>query len=111
MRARRRLAAIRRVAFMAFAAMRHLLDQAGDTELMAGRSRLTLGRWLWAWIQRFRSQRTLLTQRLRFTEIDYMARSKTFDYPQSVSLPVMQRGQLNIVVFQQDLMFDELLIR
>jgi hypothetical protein len=52
-----------------------------------------------------------LTQRQVFTEIDYTARPKEFDYPPSVSLPVMQRGQLNIVAFQQDLMFDDLLIR
>jgi hypothetical protein len=46
-----------------------------------------------------------------FTEIDYTARPMEFDYPPSVSLPVMQRGQLNMVVFQQDLLFDDLLIR
>jgi SAM-dependent methyltransferase len=95
---------------LTFAAVRHLLDQVGATELTAGRSRLTLGRRLWGWIRRSRSQRKLLTQRQMFTEIDYTARMKAF-YPPSVSLPVMQRGQLNMVAFQQDLMFDDLLIR
>jgi SAM-dependent methyltransferase len=96
---------------MTFGAVRHLLDQTGATELAAGRSHLTLARWLWGWIRRFQSQRTLLTQRQVFTEIDYAARPKEFDYPPSVSLPVMQRGRLNIVVFQQELIFDDLLIR
>ena len=68
-------------------------------ELAAGCSRLTLGRWLWGWVRRFWSQRKLLTQCQVFTEIDYMTRPQEFDYPPSVSLPVMQRGQLNIAIF------------
>jgi hypothetical protein len=106
-----RLQNVERQTGMTFVAVRHLLGQAGAMELMAGRSRSTLGRRLWGWIRGFRSQRKLLTERQVFTEIDYTARPKEFDYPPSVSLPVMQRGQLNIVVFQQDLMFDDLLIR
>jgi SAM-dependent methyltransferase len=110
-----RIQNVERQTGITFAAVRHLLDQAGATELWAGRSRSTLGRWLrgWirGWIRRFQSPRTLLTQHQVFTESDYTARTKEFDYPQSVSLPVMQRGQLNMVVFQRDIMFDDLLIR
>jgi SAM-dependent methyltransferase len=107
-----RIQNVERQTGMTFAAMRHLLDQAGATELMGGRSSVTLRRWLWTLIQRFRSPpRKLLTQREVFTEIDYTARPTEFAYPPLVSLPVRQRGQLNLVVFQQDLLFDDLLIK
>jgi SAM-dependent methyltransferase len=108
---------------MTFAAVHRLVDQTGAAGLTTSRSRSARSHWLRRWIRRFRgvrrarlghldrSQRTLLTQRKLFTEINYTARTKEFGYPQSVSLPVMQRGQLNIVVFQRDMMFDDLLIR
>lgn len=58
-----------------------------------------------------RAPRMLLTGRQVFTEIDYSARLAQLDYPETVSLEVTQRGEVNLAVFQQDLLFDDLLIR
>ncbi|MBI1870606.1 MAG: hypothetical protein HYS07_05350 [Chlamydiae bacterium] len=44
-------------------------------------------------------------------EIDYEARSGVTNYPESVSLEVARPGRLNLVVWQQDLIFDDILIR
>jgi Ribosomal protein L11 methyltransferase (PrmA) len=108
---------------LTFGVVRHLLDQARTTDLTAGRPPWTLTRVWLGGMRRVRraarallghvdrSPRTLLTPRQVFTEINYTARMKELDYPPSVSLPVRQRGQLNLVVFQQDLLFDDLLLR
>jgi trans-aconitate methyltransferase len=118
-----RIENVERQTGMTFAAVRHLLDQAGAMDLTTGRPPWTLARlWrdgmrrVWGVVRALlghvdRSQRTLLTPRQVFAEIDYTARMKELDYPPSASLPVRQRGQLNLVVFQQDLLFDDLLIR
>jgi threonine dehydrogenase-like Zn-dependent dehydrogenase len=58
-----------------------------------------------------RSTMTLLTERKCFTEIDYNLRSGSIAYPESIALPVTHAGRLNVVAWQQDLVFDDILIR
>jgi threonine dehydrogenase-like Zn-dependent dehydrogenase len=58
-----------------------------------------------------RSSMTLLTERKLFTEIDYNVRSDSIAYPEAISLPVIHAGRLNAIVWQQDIVFDDILIR
>jgi hypothetical protein len=58
-----------------------------------------------------RSMLTALTQPALFTEVNYAVPSPVLDYPSTAQLPVTRSGQLKIVVWQQDLLFDDLLIR
>jgi predicted RNA methylase len=53
----------------------------------------------------------LLTECRLFTEICYNDRLDQYTYPESCSLPVIHPGKLNVVIWQQDLIFDDILIR
>src|SRR5262245_7517486 len=58
-----------------------------------------------------RSNMTLLTERKLFTEICYNDRLDQYTYPESFSLPIIHPGRLNAVIWQQDIIFDDILIR
>jgi len=58
-----------------------------------------------------RSTMTALTRPGVFTDIRYSTPSTALGYPSEVSLPVIQAGLLQVLVWQQDLVFDDLLIR
>lgn len=115
---------VERQAGVTFAAVSQMLDHAGapaltETEhLLAGIgarwSPGLLGRPLLPRNRlRFldRSRMMLLTQPLPFAEIDYARPATALGYPPAASLPVTRSGRLKVIVWQQDLVFDDVLIR
>jgi SAM-dependent methyltransferase len=58
-----------------------------------------------------RSNLTMLTERTPFSEICYNDRPEQYLYPETCSLPVIHPGWCNAVIWQQDLVFDDILIR
>jgi hypothetical protein len=92
-----------------FSACRELIEQArqpsrnSDTQIR-GLSINRLGHLK-------RSNMTLLTERKLFTEICYNDRLDLSTYPNICCLPVTHSGRLNTVIWQQDLIFDDILIR
>jgi len=58
-----------------------------------------------------RSNLTTLTERTPFSEICYNDRPEQYLYPETCSLPVIHPGRCNAVIWQQDLVFDDILIR
>ncbi len=58
-----------------------------------------------------RSGMTQLTGTEPFTEIGYSRPETASAYPTSLALPVTRSGRIDIVIWRQDLLFDDLLIR
>jgi len=52
-----------------------------------------------------------LTQPHRFATIDGSSRSGASSYPESVALAVVRPGRMNAVLWRQDLLFDDIVIR
>src|SRR5438034_9745657 len=92
-----------------FSALRERLDQVPPLFQLMGTPRRGVGGNQVGYFDR--SSMTLLTERKLFTEIDYNLRSDSLAYPESISLPVTHAGRLNVVTWQQDLVFDDILIR
>jgi hypothetical protein len=113
-----------RQAGVSFGAVRKTLDHAGVPRLSG--EALRWPEW-WArwWLRRLgrplpgrntlgyfdRSRMTALTRPQPFVEIDYAVASAGLEYPTSASLPVIRSGLLKLVIWQQDLLFDDILIR
>ena len=97
-----------RRAGMTFTAVRRALERAGVPPLTPG-GRAPLRRNVLRYFDR--SRMTLLTRPRIFAEIDYRLRSRAIEYPATASLLVARPGRLEAVVWQQDLAFDDLLIR
>jgi hypothetical protein len=92
-----------------FSALRELLDQVPPLFQIMGTPRRGAAYNQVGYFDR--SSMTLLTERKLFTEIDYNLRSDSLAYPASMSLPVAHAGRLNVITWQQDLVFDDILIR
>ncbi|HEY5986234.1 MAG TPA: class I SAM-dependent methyltransferase [Streptosporangiaceae bacterium] len=58
-----------------------------------------------------RSGMTQLTGTEPFTEIGYSRPETVSAYPASLALPITRSGRIDIVIWRQDLLFDDLLIR
>jgi SAM-dependent methyltransferase len=115
---------VERQAGVTFAGVRQMLDQTGTPALTAtGNPLAGIGaRWSRHLLRRpllqrnrlrfiDRSHLMLLTRQIPFAEVDYASPATANGYPSIASLPVTRPGRLNVVVWQQDLVFDDLLIR
>jgi SAM-dependent methyltransferase len=98
-----------RYADLSFSAVRSLLDDEAALPPLAAitpgrRSRPPLGVF-------DRTGMNVLTDRTLFSDVSYRRGGDPTTYPDAVALPIAYPGRFNTVVWQQDLIFDDILLR